>query len=198
MEETLDVAPELLNQLRLYRTQLGLTHDPVVSRSDLDRVQAELGVALRPDVVAFLAMIGHHPDVVVELTETLRDEGMRRRLVAFALDGDGFHWCVHPERDLVMSYPIGESAPNTLAAVVRRLRVQEAMGRSASIATESTDQSVPRIAPPDPVSVRWVEHPVFGRGRVLRELIDGRASLEVEFGDGRRRRILADRLSMVA
>lgn len=194
----IDIAPELLHQLRLYRTQLGVTRDPVVSRADLDRVEAELGTELRPDVVAFLAMTGQHVDVVVELTETLRDEGMRRRLIAFVVDGDGFHWCVQPDREQAITYPLGEAAPNTLAAVVRRLRVQEAMGRSASIATEATDHSTPRIVPAEPPSERWVEHPVFGRGRVLREVVEGRASLEIEFGDGRRRRILTDRLSLVA
>lgn len=40
--------------------------------------------------------------------------------------------------------------------------------------------------------VKWVEHPRFGRGKVVREVKDGRHFMEIEFEDGSRRKLLRE------
>ncbi len=195
MEVQLEIPPELLLQLRLYRTQVGVGRAPVVLSEDVERIEDELNVSIRSDLIAFFAMTGQHIDLVVELTETLREEGMPHRLLAFAEDDEGFYWCVHPQREHLVTYPAGEAAPHSLATLVRRLRIQEAMVRSSAIETNTTDLAVPMLIVGQPQPEKWADHPRFGRGRVVREL---EGALELEFSDGRRRRIRADRLSLVA
>lgn len=208
----LSLSPALRATLRRLRDALGVRGEPLVDVRDLAEVERFVGSVVPDAVIALLLAQGKTIGTVANETGLHRDLGStweppipkreREALICFDHWGErplfaiGFgrttergepplvvwdhkKWVAVPEFGLddVIRYVEGRFTgihrDDERAPLVLDLRSPPGSADAAF---------VPRLVATAPAE-RWVEHPKFGRGKVLRE-VDGR--LEIAFADGSR------------
>lgn len=208
----LSLSPALRATLRRLRDALGVTTEPVIDVRDLKEVETFVGSVVPDAVIATLLATGRTIGAVSTETDFHRGfvatweprASKRERDALICFD----HWGEHPLFVIGFRSTRQRSEPALIVwdhkknVTVPEFGLDDLVryveGRFVGIHRdgERAPLEVDLRSPPGPadegfvprlvVSVpaeRWVEHPKFGRGRVLRE-VDGR--LEIAFSDATR------------
>ncbi len=200
-----------LKRRLLHLRQLTGTHTPpTLDAGEVAAAERELGVKLDDPVLALLAnrddALGAHEVSLRNLgthTRELRDASGDESLIGLGRDPEGSFIVGIPPTGGVLSFvaleggAVRQLAPEAwldelVAIEIEKLRDVETEEKARVFKVLSDDEVrafVPAMIT-DETSRRRVEHPKFGRGEVLREF-EGGVKLEVRFGDGSTRTLLA-------